>query len=213
MKDTSSASVGTEHARRTPRFWLIVVLLALAVLAGLAILWTSWSTTTISGDDAVRSLFQKRRAVFYELRDMIMSEPNLRGVGEDYIAMGGQGKELPYWRQDGQWITDPTRGQSQKSSDEILSSNKVPPDRYAKYLRLLADVKGDRLERDDREGSVSILLGASGIAPSGQAKSVVFFPNGVPSGYTAVMHTDAQTSKGKYCSSLGDGWYIELRCW
>lgn len=198
---------------RRPRLGLAIVLLALAGVAVLVLLWATSSTTTVPKDQAVRDLFQKRRAVFHELRDMIMSEPSLRGVGEDYIAMGGQGKELPYWHQDGQWITDPTRGQSQKSSDEILSSNRVPPDRYAKYLRLLADVKGDRLEWDDREGSVSILLGASGIAPSGQAKSVVFFPNGVPSGYVVVGNTDTQTRKGDYCSPLDDQWYIELRCW
>lgn len=105
------------------------------------------------------------------------------------------------------------RGQSQKSSEDILSDHQVLSDRYAKYLRLLQNVGGDRLEWDDRSGIVRIWLGATGIAPSGQIKSVVFFLNGVPPGYIVVGDTDTQTRKGDYCSPLDDRWHIELRCW
>jgi len=198
---------------RAPRLRLAILLLALAGAAALALLWATSSRTTVPKDQAVRDLFQKRRAVFHQLRDMIMSEPSLRGIGPDYIAVRTAGTGIPYWHQDGQWITDPMRGHSRESSDEILGANQVPGDWYAKYLRLLRDVEGDRLEWDDWSGIVRIWLGATGIAPSGQIKSVVFFPEGVPPGYVVVGNTDTQTRKGDYCSPLDDQWYIELRCW
>ena len=196
----------------------LLCLMLLVLGAAMVVLAVYRQRARLPGDAILRRQFDERREAFDQLRDTITSEPTLRGVGPGYLrARLASGRSVSYWLVQREWQTnDPTGSTTTPTYETALKSVGLSPQRHDMYARLLRIVDGRRVEwaRSGRpDESVSVSLGAEGIVPSGQSKSIVFFPLGIPDHFRLVADTDDYAQKGDYYVSLEGGWYIHRQCW
>jgi hypothetical protein len=189
------------------------------LLLGLTyVLWVWHRASLLPTDRDLRELFQRQQDTFEKMREMIQSEPFLRGVGPDFLSVDGHPPHS-YWLHRDEWSTnDDNDARRTRRTEETLTSVKLSPDRYHEYLAALEAVNARRLEWDHHIRSwpeaVRVTIVMRGLVPSGQSKSIEYFPNGFPPHYALVGDSDARPDlKGNWYSSLGAGWYIHLHRW
>lgn len=200
----------------------IALLVGAGCIAGLAVLYyLSLVQRSYPGrtDEAIRMWFSQHRSVFGELRDQIISEHSLRGVGTEYLCClndaGVHGGATEYRLRGGLWRPD--SGAKALGLTELLRRVGLPSDRYDRYQDLLRQAGAERLVWLDHPSdahAVQVVLYMEGLVPSGQGKSIVWFPKDIPSHYQVVSNTDSVTgNKGEWYASLGEGWYILHERW
>jgi hypothetical protein len=206
-----------------PRAKRLIVSLGSIGLFWVVLLWLLLSRQTVPKDGQLREHFTAHKATFVKMRDMIVAESVLVGVGPDELT--GRIPPNPnytsltkgYSREDGQWSP---RGSDDRgrvvSEAEVLAAVGLPSDRYQEYLKLLGIAGATSIIwlpwQESQE--VRVTIASAGLVPSGQTKSIDYFPNGIPRWYVVVDNTDAARGpKGDWYSPLGDGWYIHRYCW
>ena len=227
----------TDVKRRSATRSVVVILLAGAVI-GVGVrellpwLFSSaiYDSTTphLPSDASIRNTFQAHQSAINELREMISSEPGLREVGRDCLAGCSQHDPRPttFTRQrDGSWIMVDSAGNLAAGSSpagyrtaDVLRRIGLSPDRFAKYCDMIQTLGAQRLDRTaspSNEQVIELFLGLRGFVASGESKSVVSFPKGLPSGSIVVDDTDGPSArtKGQWYTPLADGWFIKIDRW
>jgi hypothetical protein len=222
MRDDGDPGVEIEchpGCRRKPPILLLGPIGLLLVV----LLWLLLSPRAVPNDDQLRNHFTAHKAAFVKMRDMLVAEPVLVDVGPDGLI--GRTPPNPnytsltkgYSRKDGQWATKGSDHRERVVSEaEALAAVGLSSDRYQEYLKLLGIARATSLGwipwQESQE--VQVTISSAGLAPSGQTKSIDYFPNGIPRWYVVVDNTDAARGpKGNWYSPLGDGWYIHRYCW
>ncbi len=205
------------------------VLSALLVLfVGGVLLWITPSrlpqcvpTSSLPQDGELRQLYDRHEQVFCALRNMIMEERILRGIGEDFLCALRDENDYRircYWREGAQWSGDDrSYARSPVATDRVLSCVGTTTNRYDKYLSLLRTVSAKRVTYEQEwtpHPFIRVSVYASGIVPSSVYKGIVYFPKGIPAHYTIVECTDnvvvgaGVPGDSEWFVPLGNGWYI-----
>ena len=167
-------------------------------------------------DGELRTKFREKNSVFVDLRDMILAEKVLRGIGIKYISYElPNGKIKSYWKNGDMY----TSGNQEMGITiaELLVQIGISDERVIMYMSLLSEIGGNSivrpaLNRLDHD-SVIVTMFRSGNVASSITKSIEFFPesrlvNGTPEHLTIVECTDNIPDESEWYSALGDGWFI-----
>jgi hypothetical protein len=161
-------------------FWLVVKL----ILLGFFVV----GCVNPPNENDLVSIFVKNKAVFVELRELILEEVSLSSIGDDNV--GG------FWLSGEEWINHQSP-YKRYTRQEMLDLVSLSPERYEKYLDLLHLVGGYRVSKELSEGRVVIHIFKSGGVSSETAVNIVYFCS------TPKFLLDAEYVE------IGDGWYVE----
>ncbi|MFH1747108.1 MAG: hypothetical protein ABIG44_08700 [Planctomycetota bacterium] len=173
--------------------------------------------TTPPSDAELRGLFEDQHAVFTKLRDMILSERVLVGVGTDFLCFQPPSSQRPqsFWlhgdRYSGQEGEDLSR-------DELLQKIGITPERYDAYMELLKEIGAYRLTRPSLRPDlhpVCVKVYRYGNVVSSLCKAVEYFApehfsGGVGQYHTVVECTDDMPDESDWYAPLGGGWFIHF---
>jgi hypothetical protein len=206
-----------DHQRSVRKHRFVRLAMAFLAVSLACLFWLCPDPPSLPADREVRHRFRTQLATFEKLRDMMMSEPTLRGAGPGYLC-GGKGTPRAYLLTGNEWWTgSPDDTRRERNQAETLASVGLSADRYSEYLKLLQAVHGQSVQGDEissQHNVIVVTLSSLGLAVSGQSKSVEYSPEGIPGHCSVVEDTDVPTElKGNWYSPLGNGWYIHRYRW
>jgi hypothetical protein len=188
-----------ETTRRRRRRIVGGLVFGIVVIASAVAVWDPMDRgdRPMPSDAEVRQVWQAHRADFEALRSMLDADRNLTVVGEDRV------ENCRRDHKDRSWACPNASG---LDVGAMLQAVHLSVDRYALYRKHLGAVAGHSAARRDPITAVSLY--ASGIAPAGVVKSVVWSPT-PPA--PVVADTDSGRAGGRVVNyaALADGWYIE----
>ena len=173
--------------------------------------------TTPPSDAELRRLFKDQHAVFTTLRDMILSEGVLVGIGTDFLCFQPPSSRHPqsFWLHD-----DGYEGQNGQgfSRDELLRKIGMTQARYGEYLQLLEKIGAYRLTRPSLRPDlhpVCVKVYRYGNVASSLCKDIEFFSpehfsDGVGQYRSVVECTDDMPDESDWYAPLGGGWCIHF---
>ncbi len=183
----------------------LVALLCFSLIGiGYWLLCVGLKTTS---DKAMRREFHENSESFLELRDMIMSEPALRGVGEAYLRVTKNRNEYStrsFWTERPGWTTNGSGGpHGFTSTKETLELVGISEARYGEYNKLLSSINAKRIDWSGMGSShhvVDISIYARGNVVSSVEKHIVFFPDGISEYYVIKDNTDEIHDEARWYS-------------
>jgi hypothetical protein len=176
----------------------------------------------LPSDAQMRKLFNEHRAVFAELRDMILSETNLIGISIDSLAFWppASSRAHHFIRQGDEILADQYSDLEGGgyNRDELLRKFGITAQRYDDYIGLLRKIGAYRLARpafSSRSHPVRFMIYQHESLTSTLNKDIEFFDpkrfsGGVGEHRTKVECTDDMPDHSDWFAPLGDGWFIHF---